>query len=95
MIFVNVKTLIMLLPFLNRPSGDVDGPCGRPGARGHQVGDPYFNLFLGMMHLLAFKWSSHRHASMHLAVTDSGWHGLALYEWISIFWLCSKTWWSY
>jgi len=55
MIFVNLKTLIMLLPFLNRPSGDVDGPCGRPGARGHQVGDSYFNLFLGMMHLLAFK----------------------------------------
>jgi len=24
----------------NRPAGDLCGPCGRPGARGHHVGDP-------------------------------------------------------
>jgi len=26
----------------NKPTGDPLGPCGRPGARGHQVGDPCY-----------------------------------------------------
>jgi len=34
LIFVNVKTLIMLMLFLEQARG-------RPGARGHHVGDPW------------------------------------------------------
>jgi len=26
------------------PAGDLFGPCGRPGARGHHVGDPAVNV---------------------------------------------------
>jgi len=29
--------------FQNRPAGNPRGPCGRPGARGHHVGDPCSN----------------------------------------------------
>ena len=35
MIFVNVKTLTMLMLFLERLAGDLLGCCGRPGAVGH------------------------------------------------------------
>ena len=35
MIFVNVKTLTMLMLFLERQAGDLLGCCGRPGAVGH------------------------------------------------------------
>jgi len=28
--------------FWNRPAGNLHGPCGRPGACGHHVGDPLF-----------------------------------------------------
>ena len=38
LIFVNVKTLIMLMLFLEQV-------CGRPGARGHHVGDPCPRLY--------------------------------------------------
>jgi len=40
LILVNVKTLIMLMLFLEQTRGDQHGPCGRPGARGHHVGGP-------------------------------------------------------
>ena len=42
-LIVNVKALIilfMLMLFLNGPAGDLHGPFGRPGARGHHGGDP-------------------------------------------------------
>jgi len=48
LIFVNVKSLMMLMLFLERACERPTGPCGRPGARGHHVGDlwyigiPYF-----------------------------------------------------
>jgi len=40
LIFVNMKALIMLMLFLKQATGDLLGPCGRPGARGHHLGDP-------------------------------------------------------
>jgi len=30
----------------NKLAGDPRGPCGRPGARGHHVGDPCFRARL-------------------------------------------------
>jgi len=39
LIFVNVKTLIMLMLFLEQVRG-------RPGARGHHVGNPWVRLYL-------------------------------------------------
>jgi len=37
---IYVMILIILMLFQNRPAGDKRGPCGRPGAREHCVGDP-------------------------------------------------------
>jgi len=34
----------MLKLFYNRPAGDLLGPCGRPGAHGHHVGDPCYKV---------------------------------------------------
>jgi len=31
----------------NKLAGDPRGPCGRPGALGHHVGDPCFRASLG------------------------------------------------
>jgi len=39
-IFVNVKTLIMLMLLLEHTRGRL-GPCGRPDPRGHHIGDPW------------------------------------------------------
>jgi len=38
---IYVTILIILMLFQNRPTGDQRGPCGRPGAREHRVGDPW------------------------------------------------------
>jgi len=43
-IFINKKILIMFNLFWNRPGGDPRGPCERPGARGHHVGDPCYSI---------------------------------------------------
>jgi len=40
LIFVNVKTLIMLMLFVEQVAGDLLDPCERPGARGRHVGGP-------------------------------------------------------
>jgi len=40
LIFVNVKTLIMLMLFLEEAREDLHGPCRRPSVCGHHVGDP-------------------------------------------------------
>ena len=53
LIFVNVKTLIMLMLFLEQAAGDLLGPCGRPGARGHHVGDPCSTLLFS--HISGFQ----------------------------------------
>ena len=39
LILVNVKTLIMLILFLEQARGRPTWSYGRPGARGHHVGD--------------------------------------------------------
>ena len=35
-----VMTPIILILLSKQAAGDQGGPCGRPGARGHRVGDP-------------------------------------------------------
>ena len=43
MMLIYATILIILKLFQNRPAGDQRGPCGRPGAREHRVGDPWYN----------------------------------------------------
>jgi len=43
-ILVLVKTLIMLMLFLEQPRGRPTWSLRRPGARGHHVGDPCRNV---------------------------------------------------
>jgi len=40
LIYVTIIIILLLMYFQNRPAGDQRGPRGRPGARGHHVGDP-------------------------------------------------------
>ena len=40
-----MKTLIMFMVLSEHAPGDPRAPCGRPGARGHHVGDPWFTEY--------------------------------------------------
>jgi len=43
----NARNLTRISPLATpMPAGDLLGPCGRPGARGHHVGDPCYRDLL-------------------------------------------------
>jgi len=57
----------MLMLFLEA-AGNIHGPCGRPGARGHHVGDPWLSLYI-TQHFQQFSkliMLLHRRDSLHL-----------------------------
>jgi len=55
-VFIYVETLIMLMLFSEQAEADPRCPCGRPGAHGHCVGDPWPKSCLNICRTWQVHW---------------------------------------